>query len=1035
MKMQKIIKQYILIICGVLLTSFYANAEVVISGKVTDAAGISLTGVIVSVEGNTVKTITDLNGSFSAKTTQLPVVLTFSLPDYDLKTLTVSEVQTNLVVVLVKTEFQDVAFGRQLKMNVTGSSYTITGEELQSTRTNNLLIALQGKLPGLRIIQTDAEPGRESFDAQVRGYNSPNANGIMYIVDGVERDPGSVDLYEVATVTVLKDAAATSMYGMRASSGALLITTKRGVEGKSKISVTFDHSMQSPTRLPNTVSAYDYANMYNQRLANDTTYSDQQSIASGGSGIDHRSTIFYTPYELDRYRLADNTQFYPVRNMVKDFMKDYSTLTRANVNFIGGSSVMHYFTSVGFTHQGGLFENVPFDRYSYDNSSKTNRFNFRTNLDVSLNTNLNIWFYIGGYMEKVNLPYIGTTGSPAVQMGWNDLIEKLYKTPNNAVNDLTPAGEVIVKRDKLTFSTSRSIFGDINRTGSQLQTNTRLNNTFGGRFKLDGITKGLSVMAQLAFDVYSTGNQTRSRTYEAWEVVTLKAKTGADSLGYAKVSGTSNSTLTDGYVTSFYYMYNMRGSIDYSRVFGGKHSVTGMILGERHMQQTQSLVATNYIGLNGRFTYGFDNRYLAEVNFSYQGSEQFPEGNRYGLFPSVSAAWLLTNEEFLKNKKQINFLKLRLSAGQVGNNVYGYGAGNQYLFLDTWNSDSQQTQLGNPQISWETSTKYNIGIESKFFNALTFQADYFYNKNTDIVIPNIGIIPQGMMGLGITTLPPLNLGENTNKGYELVLGYDKKVNKDFSFNVSGSLSVAENKQGYMAELAYDQSYAYPFRREGYPINMNWGYRTAGIFNNQQEIKAWPNQSALGGVPIPGDIKYVDLNKDGIIDQKDQAPIGIGSAPELVYGFKAQLFFKGFDFTAFFNGAGRRNVYLNGFGWWSNTDNFTEYMKNAWTPEKAAAGQTVSYPRLGAQSTNFIKSDFWMADGSYLRLRNVEIGYTLPQHISKKIKAGAIRFYANGFNLFVWDKLPNKDFDPESANSSTTNYPLLKSYNFGVSVKF
>jgi len=1029
MKMQKIIKQYILIICGVLLTSFYANAEVVISGKVTDAAGIALPGVVVSQEVNENKTISDLQGSFTLKVAQLPVNLLFNLPGYVIAKIQVSVAQTNMTVVLVKSEYVDVAFGKQLKNQVTGSSYTITGDELLATRSNNLMIALQGKLPGLRIIQTDGEPGRESFDSQVRGYNSPNANGIMYVVDGVERNPASVDLYEVASVTVLKDAAATSMYGMRASSGALLITTKRGAEGKSKISVTFDHSMQSPTRLPKMVNAYDYANLYNQRLANDTTYSDMQSIATGGAGIDHRSTVFYTPYELDRYKLADNTEFYPVRNMVNDFMKDYSTLTRANVNFLGGSSVMRYFTSVGFTHQGGLFESEPFDKYSYDNSSRTNRFNFRTNLDVTLNKNLDLWFNIGGYMEKVNLPFI--SGG----LGWNDLIQKLYLTPNNAVNNLTPTDQVIVKRDKLTYATSRSIYGDINRTGSQLQTNTMLNNTFGARLKLDKITEGLSATAQLAFDVYSMGNQTRSRTYEAWEVVRLAAKSGADSMGYAKVSGTSNSTLSDGYTTTFYYMYNMRGSIDYSRVFGSKHNVGGMLMAERHMQQTQALVATNYLGLNGRFTYGYDNRYFAEANFSYQGSEQFPDGSRYGFFPSISASWLLSNEAFLKENELVSFLKFRASAGQVGNNVYGYGAGNQYLFLDTWNTDSQQTQLGNPNIRWETSTKYNLGIESKFFNALTFQADLFYNSNSDIIIPTIAIIPQGMMGLGITTLPPMNYGENVNKGFEVVLGYDKQINNDLYFNVSGNLSVAQNEQGYMAELAYDDSYAYPYRKEGYPINMNWGYRTAGLFKDQQEINAWANQTALGGVPVPGDIKYLDLTGDGIVDPKDQAPIGIGQAPELVYGFKAQLTYKWFDFAAFLNGAARRNVYLNEFGWWSNNDNFTEDQKNSWTAEKATSGQTIKYPRLGSQSTNFIKSDYWMENGSFLRLRNVEIGYTLPSSISKKINAGAVRFYVNGFNLLVWDKLPNKDFDAESANSNTTNYPLLKAYNFGVSVKF
>jgi len=960
--MQNRLRQYILIICGIFFTSFYAKA------------------------------------------------------------------QDDLIVIPDKTEYQEVAFGKQLKKSVTASTFSISGEELLTSRTNNLLIALQGRLPGLRIIQTDGEPGRESFDNHLRGYNSPNNNGIMYIIDGVERYPFGIDIYEVERVTILRDAAAVSMYGMRASGGVLIITTKKGVEGKSKISVSIDHSMQAPARLPNFVNAFDYASMFNQRLANDTLYGDRQSISSGGTGIDHRSSKFYTPFELDRYRLADSTKYFPVRDMVNDFLKDYSLLTRVNVNFSGGSKAMRFFTSIGYSSQGGLFETQPFSKYSYDNNSKTQKFNFRTNMDIDLNSTLNAWFNIGGYMEKVNLPFVGG-------LGWNDLIAKLYQTPNNAVNDLTPAGEIIVKRDKLTFATNRSIYGDINRTGSQLQTNTRLNNTFGARQELDNFIQGLSASGQLAFDVYSMGNQTRSRSYEAYEVLVTKDANGVDVPGFAKVTGTNNSTLSDGFATSFYYMYNMRLSMDYNRIFKDKHSVSGLLMAERHMQQQQILVATNYMGINGRLAYGFDDRLFAEANFSYQGSEQFSKGNRYGFFPSISAAWLISNEKFLKNSNGINFLKLRASAGQVGNNVYGYGAGNQYLFLDTWNTDAQQTQLGNPNIKWETSTKYNVGIESKLFKVLTVEADFFYNKNTDIIIRDIAIIPDGFMGLGTTSLPPLNLGEVTNKGFELVLGYNRQINPDLSINLNGNLSFNQNVRGYMAELAYDDSYAYPLRNQGYAINYNWGYKTAGLFNSQQEIDGWTDQSALGGVPIPGDIKYVDLTGDGKVDTKDQAPLGIGQAPEVTGGFNVQVAYKWFDLSTFFTGAARRNVYLDGFGWSSSNDNFTEYMKNAWTTEKAASGQQIDNPRLGRESSNYVKSDYWLKDGAFLRLRNVELGFTLPERISKHIGSGSIRIYANGLNLFVWDKLPNDDFDPESANSSTTNYPILKAYNIGVSVKF
>jgi len=256
-----------------------------------------------------------------------------------------------------------------------------------------------------------------------------------------------------------------------------------------------------------------------------------------------------------------------------------------------------------------------------------------------------------------------------------------------------------------------------------------------------------------------------------------------------------------------------------------------------------------------------------------------------------------------------------------------------------------------------------------------------------------------------------------------------------SVDINGNVSLCKNMRGYTAELPFDETYAYPYRRQGYPINYIWGYRTDGLFNSQSEIDNWADQSALGGVPIPGDIKYKDLTGDGVVDTKDQAPLGVGQAPEVSYGIKAQVNYKWFDLSVFLDGAARRNVNLNGFGWSSNNDNFTEYMKNAWTPEKLAAGENIALPRLGRESSNYATSDYWIKNGSYLRLRNIELGFTLPDIVSRQINASSIRFYANGLNLLVWDKLPNDDFDPESVSNTTTSYPVLKSLNFGVSVKF
>ncbi|GAB3657460.1 TonB-dependent receptor [Echinicola sediminis] len=928
----------------------------------------------------------------------------------------------------VTNEPVSVAYGMQRKPYVNASVFTISGEELVKSRSTNILIALQGRLPGLNIIQNNGEPGKEAFSTQIRGQNSPNSNRILYLVDGVERDPQGIDPNEIEKVTVLKDAAALAMYGMRAGGGAILIDTKRGFDGASKINVSFDQSFQSPTRKPNLVSAYDYAQMYNQRVANDTLFADAQDIAAGGNGLDHRGTQFYSPFEMERYRLADSTEFYPVRNMVDDFMKDFSLMSRLNINFRGGSDAMRFFTSVSYMNQSGLFENDPFEKYSYDAKSKTNRFNFRTNLDISLSPTTEAYVNVGGYLERNNAPYIGAG------QGWDFVLAKLYETPNNAHNDLTPNGEVLVRRDRLNFRNRESVYGYLNRTGSQAETVTRLGNTFGIRQQISSV-KGLTLSGQVSFDVLSRSSQIRRRDYEAYEVATFTDISGADSLGYALVPGTSNTTLADGQNKYFYYMYNFRARADYHRIFNQKHEVAATLLGEQNRSQKQILLPNNFLGISGRFMYAYDKRYIAEANFGYQGSEQFHKDNRYGFFPSLGLGWVLSNESFLENSFAVNYLKLRGSAGTIGNEAFGYSESNQFLYITSWNGNATENQLGNENYQWETFSMYNLGAEATLWNSLYLSMDFFYNDNSNLVVNNIDIIPGGMMGLGGASLPPANIGASINKGFEIAAGYSKDLSKDWFVSINGNMSYSKNEIKDLAEVPYDETFAYPYRSKGYPISQYWGYRSAGLFNSQAEIDAWADQSALGGVPIPGDIKFVDLNEDGVVDQKDIAPLANASVPQTFFGLNVQTNYKLFDLSVFLNGATGRNVLLSGFGRWANRDNFTEYMKNAWTPEKVASGEKIVYPRLGNNTANYRTTNYWIEDGSFLRIKNIELGFTLPEYISERLSAQSVRFYVSGLNLFTLDKLPNDDFDPETAAGSNINYPLIKSYNAGVSVKF
>lgn len=504
----------------------------------------------------------------------------------------------------------ELAYGRQKKEHVSVSAFSISGEELLKSRSSNLFIALQGRLPGLNIIQSGGEPGKESFFAIMRGYDSPVNNSVLFLIDGVERNPYGIDINEIETITVLKDAAATAMYGMRGAGGAVLIATKKGFNGQSKTNISIDHSLQTPTFKPNFVSAYDYALMYNERVNN-------------GVG-----TLF-SEEELEHYRTGDLQAFYPTRNVVDDFMKHYSQTTRANVNFSGGSDAMRFFTSVAYQHQGSLFEYEPFDEYSYDAQMKNSRVNFRANMDMTINQTLDAWVYIGGFLESANGPYAQEA------VGINGIMKKLYETPNNAYHDLSPDGEVLIKEDKITTMPKASVFGMLNRTGSSRETETRIGNNFGACQDLGNWIEGLSASAQVTFDVFGGKIQNRSRSYEAWKVAPYIGATGADSLGYAVVDGTQNTTLNDGINKFFHYMYNIRASLDYE-LQSAKHYLASTLMGERQMEQQQAYLPANYIGLAARVNYAYDDKYLAEVNMAYQGSEQFAKGSRYGLFPSLS---------------------------------------------------------------------------------------------------------------------------------------------------------------------------------------------------------------------------------------------------------------------------------------------------------------------------------------------------------------------------------------------------------------
>jgi TonB-linked SusC/RagA family outer membrane protein len=1009
-----------IVLCGVLhgMSAMAGTNDFPVTGTVSDAQGEPLIGVTVQLKGTTRGTTTDVNGRYSITVPDGKAVVIFSYVGYVTQEITVGN-RTNISVTLVESareieEVVVVAYGTQKKESVVAALSTISAAGLRQTPASNIGIALAGRLPGLTVLQRSGVPGGEAMEFYIRGRSTVNGSNPLTLVDGVERDFSALDPREVETITVLKDASATAVYGVRGANGVIMVTTRRGRVGKPVIDITMEQAWQSPTRLPEMTSAYDYALLRNQ-------VEEQNGRPS-----------IYDDYSLERYRLGDSRDLYPVRDFVHEFMKTASPMQRVNVNISGGTDKMRYFTTVGYLHQEGIFKTEKFPEYDYDPASKANRVNFRSNFDIEVNSQLKMFLNISGYMQKKNDPVIVPNNASYLNdvNGYSVVIGSLLQTPANYHNDLTPDGEVLTNSLK-GGNINNVPYGMLNRSGFRNTQTNQVTATLGVEQKLDFIMEGLSARAVVSYDAFSSNQQVRQRTYQLYEAV--KDDTAPDGVSYQPTGTNTNSTLSDAQYQQFNNLFNLDASLNYTRSFN-LHDVTAMLLFNRYQRVVNIELPYNYIGLVGRATYAYAHRYLAEVNFGYNGSEQFAPGHKMGFFPSFSAGWALSEEDFVRNALPwLTYAKLRASYGQVGNDNMG---NRRWAFLTLW-SDSHESQIGNTELEWEKASKYNVGLETKLFNDFSFDADVFYERRNNILIPATGLIPTGVFGTGGVyasgILPNINAGEVENKGFELTAGYMKSFTPDMRLNLRFNGAFNRNKVLYVSEVLLPEEYAYRLRSTGYRLGQSFGYETAGFFNSEQDLLDWYDQTGIGSAPKLGDLKYKDKNGDGVITEQDQVPIGDPEVPEWTFGGALAFDCKGFDFSMMWQGVANRSYFLSGQRIWE-THNFNQWHKEAWSQERYDAGQEITYPRLEPGSDASKKtSDFWYTDGSYIRLKNVELGYTLPRKLSAKIAASSIRIYANGLNLLTFDSYPVKYIDPEQNNELL--YPVFKAYNVGINISF
>ena len=902
-----------------------------------------------------------------------------------------------------------VGYGAQKKASIIGSIASVPVNDIKMPPgkiSNNLA----GQLAGVISVQRSGEPGASST-FWIRGISTFGSNkSPLVLVDGIERDLDLVDIEDIKEFSILKDAAATAVYGVRGANGVVLVTTRGGIVGKPQINIKFEAGMVQPTKIPDMIDAVQFAEMYN-----------------AAAGYD-----FYSKKDIQMFRDGSDPDLHPNIDWVDRLYKDYSFNQRVNVNISGGGSTAKYYISGGFYNEDGLFKAD--NMKEYNTSVFYRRFNFRSNVEVQLHKYTKLNVNLATTFERKNEPGSSATGANGI---WGYAL----KTAANAFPDVYSNGYLAGPAS----GQGENPYALLTQTGYR----EIFYNTAQSLFVLtqdlgDWVTKGLTVSIKGSFDAKNENNLSRTKTSPQW-LATGRNEAGELEFNQTKI-GEEN--LTYKQTNKGYRSVYFEAVANWARTFG-KHDLSAMFLFQQSQKNYVGESANNsekalpyrHQGIAGRITYNYDNRYFVEGNFGYNGSENFSPNHRFGFFPSIAVGYVVSNEKFFAPIRDVvSMVKLKASYGLVGNDQIGgdrrfiYNetviGGGKYYF-GTTPSQYTSVRLGefpNPNVGWEKAKKLNLGADLSFFNQLNISVDYFKENREGIFLQRKSI----PMYVGLSTKPWVNIGKMRNSGIDASLEYHQPLGKDLHLTVRGNFTYARNR--IMDQDEPDYAYTY-MNHSGQMQWQKFGLVAAGLFQDQEDIDSWAKQSF--GEVKPGDIKYLDLNGDGIVDNYDTKPIGYSDIPEIVYGFGFSLQWKAFDLSAFFQGVAHvsfstltdqtqafvgRNL--------KESSVFADLYGNTWTPENPGA----KYPRMttGAIDNNNQLSTFWMANGRYLRLKNLELGYTLPKRIANKIAMQSLRVYLSGVNLFTFS--PFKLWDPD-LQTGATNYPNNRIINLGLTIGF
>lgn len=1023
-------KRYLLLLMC-LCTYAFMMAQTV-SGVVTGSDdGEPLIGVTVKVKGTQTAAVTDLDGRYTIAANNGTHLL-FSYVGYAEREMVVRGATLDVQLQPDANGLDEVVvvgYGQAKRITLTGAVSAINGKELQKVPVSSVQNTLAGKLPGFFSQQRSGQPGKDASDFFIRGVSSLNGDGNkpLIIVDDVEytyEQLSQININEIESISILKDASTTAIYGIKGANGVLVVKTRRGEDGRPRINVRVESGLQMPVRTPNFLGSYQTAQLVNEAYAND----GMQPL--------------FTDADLEHFRTGDDPYGHPDVNWYDEIFKSTAQQSNANVDVSGGTDRLKYFVSVGYFMQNGLVKDFGAANTDVNSNYLYRRFNYRSNIDFQVTNNLSMRLDVTSRFMNINEPYnLNATGQI---YSWEEMHP--YSAPV-----INPNGSWAYLYD--TSARRPTLNARLANQGYRRTRRNDNNLLYSANWKMDFITKGLSSNIRVA---YSTIDENWRSAWRS-EFPTYHFNSDGQGGGYYNINPdhvyTNGSYAITAGTNTARKDLNLQAFLNYARVFNEDHDVSGMLLFNRESTTNENVgqkVPEKFMGMTLKLGYKYKNKYLVDFNAAYNGSDRFSAGHRYGIFPAIGAGWVISEEEWFRKvfEKSVDHLKIRSSFGIVGSDVamgdrylYNqiYEVGDTYYFGDramNWQG-YREGALGNDNVTWEKARKFDIGIDLNLWNSVSLTIDYFYDHRYDQLVYR-GDIPQ-LIGIGTS---PVNVAKTMNRGFDGQIGYRKSWG-DWSFNTNFVFSYAQNRILYQQEAMQ----RFPWlTKTGRPINQPFGYTWDGFYTPDEIAAIAAGADNAPAIPVSetpvqaGDLKYKDLNDDGVIDDYDKQAIGKPNLPNTTLGWTIGGSWKGLTLSILFQGSFNYSFSVVGTGIEPFKSQFQPLHLQRWTEERFNNGEEINFPRLTSNPTTVnaaeaYMSDFWLVDAWYIRLKTIDLSYDLPRKILPKFLDSA-RIYMNAYNLFTWTSYDKYQQDPEiSTNTAGDAYMNQRVLNFGVALGF